>query len=70
MIEVRGRGSRSTVVWNPWIDKAARLGDLGPDGWRHMLCIETANAGPDVVTIAPAREATIGVTYRVAPIQS
>ena len=69
-IEVRSRGSRSTVVWNPWIDKAARLGDLGPDGWRRMLCIETANAGPDLRTLEPGSEASIGVTYSVVPIRS
>ena len=45
-------GSQSTVVWNPWIAKAARLGDVGEDGYRRMLCIETANAGDDVVMLA------------------
>lgn len=29
------------VVWNPWIDKAAGMGDFMPkDGWKNMLCIE------------------------------
>lgn len=46
-------GSASTVVWNPWIEKAARLGDVGPDGYRAFVCIETANAGADVRTIQP-----------------
>ncbi|HRD77227.1 MAG TPA: D-hexose-6-phosphate mutarotase [Hyphomicrobiaceae bacterium] len=64
-IIVAGRGSASTVVWNPWIDKAARLGDLGPDGWRRMLCIETANAGPDRRMVAPGESTMLGVTYSV-----
>ncbi len=46
-------GSASTVVWNPWIEKAARLGDVGPDGYRAFVCIETANAGDDVRTVQP-----------------
>lgn len=29
------------VVWNPWIEKAAGMGDFEPkDGWKNMLCIE------------------------------
>lgn len=50
-IAVSGEGSGSTVVWNPWIAKAARLGDLGPDGYRQFVCIETANAAFDARTL-------------------
>ncbi len=52
-IRVAKGGSLSTVVWNPGPDKAARLGDFGADGHRRMVCIETCNAGDDVVTLAP-----------------
>lgn len=52
-IRIAKSGSLSTVVWNPWTEKSARLGDMGQDGYREMLCIETANAGSDAVTIAP-----------------
>lgn len=44
-------GSLSTVVWNPWIDKSRRLGDMGDDGYKQMLCIETANAFDNAITI-------------------
>jgi D-hexose-6-phosphate mutarotase len=54
-IRIAKDGSQSTVVWNPWIEKSARLADMTADGYKHMLCIETANAGPDVVTIEPGR---------------
>lgn len=63
-IEVAKRGSASTVVWNPWVDKAARLGDLGPDGFRRMVCVETANAGGDVVTLAPGATHTLTASIR------
>jgi D-hexose-6-phosphate mutarotase len=52
-IRVAKRHSRSTVVWNPWIEKAAAMADFGDDEWPGMLCIETANAMEDAVTIAP-----------------
>ena len=51
-IRVSKSGSLSTVVWNPGPGKAQQLGDMGEDGYRRMLCIETANAGDDVVTLA------------------
>jgi glucose-6-phosphate 1-epimerase len=31
----------NVVVWNPWADKAAGMGDFAPkDGYKNMLCIE------------------------------
>ncbi len=52
-IVVQKQGSRSTVVWNPWADKGQKLGDMGNDGFRRMLCIEAANAIDNTVTVAP-----------------
>ncbi|HEX5690363.1 MAG TPA: D-hexose-6-phosphate mutarotase [Roseiflexaceae bacterium] len=64
-ISIAKSGSRSTVVWNPWIEKAQRLADFGDDEYREMVCIETANALDDSVTVAPGGEhrlvAMIGV---------
>lgn len=44
-------GSATTVVWNPGAARAREIADLDPDGWRHMLCVETANAADDAVTL-------------------
>lgn len=55
-IRVAKEGSTSTVIWNPWIDKAARMGDFGDDEYPRMVCIETTNSGPkDIVQIAPGQ---------------
>ncbi|SMR83624.1 glucose-6-phosphate 1-epimerase [Stenotrophomonas lactitubi] len=51
-IDIRTEGSRSLVAWNPGADAAAKMADVG-DGWRDYVCLEAANAGPDVVTVAP-----------------
>lgn len=53
-IRIDSSGSLSCVVWNPWIEKSQRLGDMAADDYRRMVCIETANAGGDVVALAPA----------------
>ncbi|SFP09544.1 glucose-6-phosphate 1-epimerase [Ectopseudomonas composti] len=50
-IHLDARGSRSAVLWNPWIDKAKRLSQFPDDAWQNMLCIETANVLEDVVQL-------------------
>ncbi|GGD02750.1 D-hexose-6-phosphate mutarotase [Halopseudomonas salina] len=52
-ITVAGSGSGSTVIWNPWVKKSRRLGHFPEDGYREMLCIETANAGHDRRVLDP-----------------
>lgn len=64
-IIIRSQGSRSTVVWNPWIEKAAAMGDLGPNGYRNMLCVETANAAEDTVTLAPGAQHRLVARYTI-----
>lgn len=55
-------GSRSAIVWNPWIDKARRLSQFAEDAWQRMLCIETANVGDDIVTLAPGESHSLRLT--------
>ena len=64
-IHIKTRGSRSTVIWNPWIDKSIRLGDMGEIGYLGMVCIESANAADNAVTIAPGGEHRLWASYRV-----
>lgn len=65
-IRIEKSGSASSVVWNPWIEKCNRLGDMGPEGYRTMVCVETANAGDDVVTLAPGATHTLAATLSIA----
>ena len=52
-------GSATTVVWNPWTAKAVAMADFGDDEWVGMVCVETANAGPDAVTLGPGESHTM-----------
>ena len=51
--EIVREGSRSAVVWNPWIAKSKRMPDFGDDEFHRMICIETANARDDARTLDP-----------------
>ncbi len=61
-IVVAKTGSATTVVWNPWIAKAKAMPDFGDDEWTGMLCVETANAMDDAVTLAPRASHTMTAT--------
>ncbi|RMN29410.1 D-hexose-6-phosphate mutarotase [Pseudomonas coronafaciens] len=61
-IHVRSLGSKSAIVWNPWVEKTARFTDMAADGWQRMVCVETANVLDDVVTLAPDQMHVLGVS--------
>ena len=66
-ITIAKQDSRSTVVWNPWIDKARAMPDFGDDEWRGMLCIETANVGEAAITLRPGDRHTMSAIISVEP---
>jgi glucose-6-phosphate 1-epimerase len=67
-IVLTSSGSRTAVIWNPWIDRAAAFSDMADDGWQRMLCIETANVMGDVVTLAAGASHTLGVSIGSKPL--
>jgi glucose-6-phosphate 1-epimerase len=52
-IRVSKAGSRTTVVWNPWIEKARLMADCGDEEYLNFVCVETTNAVDDVFEVAP-----------------
>jgi glucose-6-phosphate 1-epimerase len=55
-ITVHKENSHCTVVWNPWIDKAKALADLGEISWPNMICVEACNVGPFAAQVAPGEQ--------------
>jgi glucose-6-phosphate 1-epimerase len=68
-IRITKSGSRSNVVWNPWIEKSAKMGDFGSTtGYRGMVCVESANAASNTVTVSPGDAHSLRVVYSIEKI--
>jgi len=57
--------SLTTVVWNPWVEKARSLSDFADDEWRQMICIETSNVSDFAVELAPGQQHKMKAVVRV-----
>ncbi|NOX42292.1 MAG: D-hexose-6-phosphate mutarotase [Gammaproteobacteria bacterium] len=64
-IIIKKQGSLSTVVWNPWKNVAEKMGDLGKEGYLKMLCVESANAAEDTISISAGESHKLTVIYEV-----
>lgn len=64
-IRLEPRGSQSTVVWNPWVDKSRRMADFGDDEYERMCCVETANVGESRLKLAGLGAIETGVRISV-----
>lgn len=54
-ILVEKTGSASTVVWNPWIDKAKAMPDFGDEEYKKMICVESGNVADNRITLKSGR---------------
>ena len=62
-IRITSRGCSTAVVWNPWAEIAASMADLEDDDYTRMICVETANAGPETIEIAAGGEYCLEAEY-------
>ena len=67
-IIVKKSGSLATVVWTPGEEKGNKLGDLGTDGWRRMVCVESANTMENCISIPAGGSHTLTVEYQAQPL--
>lgn len=69
-IVIEKSGSLSTAVWNPWAVTSAKMDDLGSEGWRDMVCVESANAVGNTVALNAGESHTLGSTYSIQSIRT
>jgi len=61
-IRIEKEYSHSTVVWNPWSEKAKTIIDFSPEDYRHMLCVESGNVKEFAIQLAPGEARLLRVT--------
>jgi glucose-6-phosphate 1-epimerase len=66
-IRIEKEGSRSTVVWNPWREKARQMADFGDEEYSRMVCVEAANALDNTITVEPGASHRLAITVGIEP---
>lgn len=62
VIRVEKKNSASTVVWNPWIEKAQQMPDFGNEEYQTMVCVESGNVNVNKMTLGPGKSSALRVT--------
>jgi glucose-6-phosphate 1-epimerase len=63
VVIISSKGSKTTVVWNPWSDLSEKSADLENDAYQSFICIETANAADDAIVVEPNESFVIEAEY-------
>lgn len=53
-VQIRQSGFNDAVVWNPGAEKNTQIGDLEPDGYQRMICVEAATIRQPI-SLAPGQ---------------
>lgn len=64
-IHVGKSGSQSTVVWNPFVEGARSMADLGEGEWRQFACVEASNVLACALQLEPGETHTLATSLRV-----
>ncbi len=66
-ITIHNGGSNTTVVWNPWQQKAAALADLIDEEYLGFVCVEASNARHDTRLLQPGTTHTLSTNIVSTP---
>ncbi len=61
-ILVEKSGSKTTVVWNPWIEKSKKMVGFGDEEYHVMVCVEAANCSTDRIELGAGESHTLAQT--------
>jgi D-hexose-6-phosphate mutarotase len=67
-IRIEKSGSLSTVVWNPWVEKAEQMPDFGEEEFKQMVCVESGNVAENRVTLPAGKSNTLKVEIGTLPL--
>jgi glucose-6-phosphate 1-epimerase len=67
-IRIEKSGSLSTIVWNPWADKAEQMPDFGGDEFHQMVCVESGNVADNRLTLPAGKTSTLQVEWSTLPL--
>ena len=67
-IRIEKSGSLSTVVWNPWVEKAEQMPDFGGDEFQRMVCVESGNVADNRQTLPAGKSNTLKVEISTLPL--
>lgn len=65
---VENQGHNSAVLWNPWVQGAAAMGDMQDDGYKTFLCVESTLHAPSIeqgMTLEPNQSHQLITTISV-----
>lgn len=54
-IKIEKHNSNTTVIWNPWIETAKSMADMGDEDFKTMVCVEAVNAFNNTIVLAPGK---------------
>ncbi len=64
-IRIKSSGSKSAVVWNPWVTISKNMADLEDTDYQRLICVETTNAATDIVEVPAHGEFSLQAIYSV-----
>jgi glucose-6-phosphate 1-epimerase len=67
-IRIEKSGSQSTILWNPWADKAEQMPDFGGDEFHQMVCVESGNVADNRLTVPAGQSNTLKVEISTLPL--
>ncbi len=60
-IHIETAGSRSTVVWNPWVNKSQQMPDFGNEEFHQMICVESGNVAENKITLPAGKKSSLKI---------
>ena len=64
-IVITATNSKTAIVWNPWADISANMADLQDLDYQKFVCVETANAANEVITVSAGKQYQMTAQYAV-----